>query len=159
MCDYSLMTVPNRLAANGEELIVHRFQEGSIGLASASEIRLEQASRKLRLQGFWPKLKEFFRPKAEGIPAVCIPPGSRLLIRDIPQNVHGEWGVQKSVAEAVFTQVTAEEFRHRDAVCFGSGTIVLLQRLMEGQRVRVVSVSSEEELQTEPEFGISERMR
>jgi hypothetical protein len=34
MCDYSLLHFPNRLAVNGEELIVHRFSSGSIGLAA-----------------------------------------------------------------------------------------------------------------------------
>jgi hypothetical protein len=36
MCDYSLMAIPNRLAASGEELVVHRFEAGTVGLASAS---------------------------------------------------------------------------------------------------------------------------
>ena len=34
MCDYSLMSIPNRLASVGEELVVHRFETGAIGLAS-----------------------------------------------------------------------------------------------------------------------------
>jgi hypothetical protein len=38
MCDYSLMTIPNRLAVSGEELIVHRFEAGSVGLASAFDL-------------------------------------------------------------------------------------------------------------------------
>ena len=36
MCDYSLAGIPNRLAVEGEELAVHRFPTGSIGLASPS---------------------------------------------------------------------------------------------------------------------------
>ena len=36
MCDYSLMSLPNRLAVCGDELIVHRFELGAIGLASAA---------------------------------------------------------------------------------------------------------------------------
>jgi hypothetical protein len=28
MCDYSLAGVPNRLAVEGEELVVHRFPNG-----------------------------------------------------------------------------------------------------------------------------------
>ena len=35
MCDYSLAVLPKRLAVEGEELIVHRFRTGSIGLARA----------------------------------------------------------------------------------------------------------------------------
>jgi len=39
MCDYSLMSIPNRLAVSGEELIVHRFEAESVGLASATDLR------------------------------------------------------------------------------------------------------------------------
>jgi hypothetical protein len=38
MCDYSLMHYPNRLAVNGDELVVHRFLSGSIGLASEADL-------------------------------------------------------------------------------------------------------------------------
>jgi hypothetical protein len=33
MCDYSLAHFPNRLAAEGEQLVVHRFDTFVIGLA------------------------------------------------------------------------------------------------------------------------------
>jgi len=42
MCDYSLMSLPNRLAVCGDELIVHRFELGAIGLASAADVRSRQ---------------------------------------------------------------------------------------------------------------------
>jgi len=35
MCDYSLAHFPNRLAVEGEQLIVHRFDSGTLGLAPA----------------------------------------------------------------------------------------------------------------------------
>ena len=38
MCDYSLMAIPNRLAVSGEELVIHRFEAGSVGLASAFDL-------------------------------------------------------------------------------------------------------------------------
>jgi len=34
MCDYSLAGNPNRLAVEGEELVVHPFPTGALGLAS-----------------------------------------------------------------------------------------------------------------------------
>jgi hypothetical protein len=77
MCDYSLMAIPNRLAVSGEELIVHRFEAGSVGLASAFDIRKRQECRRVQSHGFWPKLKQLFNPPdAPVIPAVCIPPGA-----------------------------------------------------------------------------------
>ena len=39
MCDYSLAGIPNRLAVEGEELVVHPFPTGALRLASpASEL-------------------------------------------------------------------------------------------------------------------------
>ena len=42
MCDYSLMAVPNRLAEDGEDLVVYRFPTGSLGLASPSDFYSSQ---------------------------------------------------------------------------------------------------------------------
>ena len=151
MCDYSLMAIPNRLAVSGEELIVHRFEAGSVGLASAFDLRRRQEYRKVQSPWFWPKLKEFFNPPdTPAIPAVCIPPGARLLVRDIPAELQRECRVQRHTEEAVFTQITAAVNAFRDAVRFQNGSEVLLQRFAEGQRVRVLTLSSAEEQETGP---------
>lgn len=108
MCDYSLMAIPNRLAVSGEELIVHRFEAGSVGLASAFDLRKRQECRRVQSHGFWPKLKQFLNPPdAPVIPAVCIPPGARLLVRDIPAELQPECGFQKDMGDVIFTQITA----------------------------------------------------
>jgi hypothetical protein len=60
MCDYSLMAIPNRLAVSGEELIVHRFEAGSVSLASALKLRRIQECRKAQCHGFWPTIKAFY---------------------------------------------------------------------------------------------------
>jgi hypothetical protein len=151
MCDYSLMAIPNRLAVSGEELIVHRFETGSVGLASAFDLPKRQEYRKVQCHVFWPRLKEFFNPPdTPAIPAVCIPPGARLLVRDIPAELQRECGFQKDVEKADFTQITAAVNTFRDAVRFQNGTEVLLQRFAEGQRVRVLTLSSAEEQETGP---------
>ena len=81
MCDYSLAYFPNRLAVEGEQLVVHRFPCGTLGLAS---------SRRTLWQRLFPS----------GVPAVCVPPGARLRIEDIarplggsvePGRERGEW--------------------------------------------------------------------
>ena len=84
MCDYSLMAIPNRLAVPGDDLVIHRFGEGALGMAAAFDIQAKRECRKK--QGFWPRLKEFFK-QDPGIPAVCIPPSSHLIVRDIPQDL------------------------------------------------------------------------
>ncbi len=42
MCDYSLHGFSNRLAVEGEQLLLHRFPTGTLGLASPSELQLRR---------------------------------------------------------------------------------------------------------------------
>jgi hypothetical protein len=151
MCDYSLMAIPNRMAVPGEELVTHRFEAGSVGLASALDLRRIQECRKSRFRGFWPAIKAFFSPPdSRSILAVCIPPGARLLISDIPPKLQRECGFQDDVQEALFTQVTAAVNTFRDAVRFQNGVEVLLQRFEDGQRVRVLDRALAKEQETGP---------
>ncbi len=151
MCDYSLMAIQNRLAVSGEELVVHRFEEGSVGLASALDLQRKQECRKIQSRGFWSTLKEFFSPPAApAIPAVCIPPGARLLVRDMPAKLQRECGIEGDAEEVVFTQITAVVNTFRDAFRFSNGVEVLLQRFEEGQRVRVLNLYSAEDQEAVP---------
>ena len=161
MCDYSLMAVPNRLAREGEELIAHRFPTGSLGLASPADLQRPAAPTIRR--SFWTALKEFFQPaETAAVCAVCIPPGARLRLEDIPVRLQSELCI--SAAEDVtFTQLTAAAHSYRDAVRFSNGREVRLQELREGQRVRVLDLSSAEELDLDrlreesPELAFSRR--
>lgn len=155
MCDYSLMALPNRLAVSGEDLIVHRFTEGAMGLASPFDVQSEKAV--LKTLGFWKRLKEMFE-RNEKITAVCIPPGARLIVRDIPRDLQRTFGLRNDMEEAIFTQQTATVDDYRDAIRFNNGSEVLLQRLAEGQRVRVLNVSSREDWAPHPEHGVAMRM-
>jgi hypothetical protein len=143
MCDYSLMSVDNRLAVCGEELMVHRFEIFSRGLASVADVeavrRAEQPPRT-----FLEKVKRaIFPADPPQCPAVCIPPGARLLLRDIPERLQHELNLDSDEQEVVFTQIDTTGYR--DAVRFANGAEVLLQRLSERQRVRVLALSSDEE--------------
>jgi hypothetical protein len=93
----------------------------------------------------------FHRSSDNPILAVCIPPGARLLIRGISARLQCECGFREELAEAVFTQISADANSFRDAVRFQNGVVVLLQRLHEGQSVRVLDLSSAEEQITAPE--------
>ncbi len=110
MCDYSLHTYPNRLAAEGEDLVVHRFGAGSLGLASPADLAPVISANKTR-GTFWSQVKAWFQgrnPKWEAekrVPAVCIPPGARLVLWDIPKNLQREFGVGE-VEEVQFVQIT-----------------------------------------------------
>ncbi len=144
MCDYSLMGLPNRLANEGEELVVHRFSTGTIGL---TEVSLPfSCANGMAKRRFWAKIKEWCaEPELRQAVAVCIPPGARLLVRDIPEELQRVHQV-RSVEEITFTQLSAAENTHRDAIRLGNGTQLSLQRLREGQRVRVLQLTMPEEV-------------
>ena len=144
MCDYSLMAVPNRLAKEGEELVSHRFPTGSVGFASPGDLHISD-SPEARPKGFWSALRKLFNPlpRTETVPAVCIPPGARLLLEDIPAPLQRDLEIG-STEEVAFTQLTASEYAYRDAIRFGNGHEVLLQKLGEGQRAKVLDLSAGE---------------
>ena len=149
MCDYSLMSFPNRLAAEGEELLVHRFSSGAKGLAAISDLQRASVARSMRrkslrslLSGIGSLLTEIVgaADNSKSVPAVCIPPGTHLLLRDIPERLQIEVGV-RGVEEVTFTQITSDAFSYRDAVHFRNGCEITLQKLQEGQRVRILNLS------------------
>jgi hypothetical protein len=131
MCDYSLAHYPNRLAVEGEELVVHRFPSGSRGLASPDR----------GLKG------NVFRCSST---AVCVSPGARLLLRDIPKPLQEQLAVGE-IEAVTFVEQSAEAFRYRDAVRFSNGREILLQGLHCGQRVDVLSLDCADQLETEPQ--------
>ena len=116
MCDYSLMNVPNRLAQEGEELVVHRFPTGSLGLASPRDVKCSLPKRTTARMSPWARIREFFNPPVvQPVAAVCVPPGARLQLQDIPVRLQREVGVGPE-AEVQFTQITAAANSYRDAV-------------------------------------------
>lgn len=125
MCDYSLAHFPNRLAVEGEQLLLRRFPCGTLGLASVRR-----------------SLKEILFPSTAC--AVCVPPGARLLLQDIPEALRRRLEIGP-IETVTFVQQSAEAFTYRDAVQFSNGRQVLLQRLEPGQRLRVLSVHSVED--------------
>jgi hypothetical protein len=130
MCDYSLAHFPNRLAVEGEQLVVHRFATGTLGMAPA-RTSLTQLS-------------------PNSVPAVCVPPGARLLLQDIPERLQQVLNVG-AVEEVTFVEQSAEAFQYRDAMRFANGREILLQQLAFGQRAQVLSLSSPDSEQAEPD--------
>lgn len=162
MCDYSLHTYPNRLAADGEDLVVHRFGAGSLGLASPADLAPIISAAKNAQGSIWTRAKAWFlgrSPRWEAekrVPAVCIPPGSRLVLSDIPKGLQRELSIGE-VEEVQFVEITAEVNTYRDAVRFPNGRQALLQQLREGQRVRVLSIGVEEPELAEAGLGTVSR--
>ena len=141
MCDYSLFAIPNRLATEQEDLVAHRFPTGSMGLASPTDLRRNAELRQDAPAGIWSTIKSFFSmPRMEPVPAVCIPPGARLSLQDIPHRVQQEFGVGPQ-EEVAFVQTSVSVNTYRDAIRFVNGRELNLQELREGQRVRVLSLA------------------
>ena len=120
MCDYSLAGIPNRLAVEGEELVVHRFPTGSIELASPCTT-----------------VSRWFGKQT---PAVCVPPGARLILLDVPERLQHDLAVSP-VEEVTFVQLSATPYEYRDAVRFGNGRVIRLQGLSVGLWVWVLQLS------------------
>ena len=143
MCDYSLCGIPNRLAVEGEQLVVQRFSTGSMGLASVADLQVHESLREAAPRKiFWESLKSFFEgpDQSAAVPAVCIPPGAQLIVTDIPAGLRRNYHLSPEEA-AVFTQTSAEVQSYRDAIRFQNRFEVHLQDLREGMRVRVLSLT------------------
>jgi hypothetical protein len=134
VCDYSLYAVTNRLAEDGEELVLHRFMSGSLGFAAPGEVRAAQAQANRHVKGFWAKVKALLTVHCgECVTAVCIPPGSRLKLVDVPLRIQSLLGIRDG-EEAVLIERSTESHQYRDALLFRNGRRVLLQHLPEGIR-------------------------
>jgi len=141
MCDFSLMHFPNRLATEGEELIAYRFSSGSLGLASPANLRVTAEEKPQKPLSFWATVKELFNPPPQcPIPAVCVPPGARLMLWDIPAPLRSKYKLEAE-EEVRFAQLSAAPNSYRDAIAFKNGTTLKLQELAEGLRVTVLTLS------------------
>lgn len=143
MCDYSLCGIPNRLAVEGEELVVHKFSTGSMGLASPADLPGKEPIRETTpKKTFWQNIRSFFEPSRQPAvaPAVCIPPGAHLIMKGIPADLQRQCHVCEEEG-VVFTQISADVNSYRDAVRFQNGYQIRLQDLREGIGVEVLSLA------------------
>ena len=140
MCDYSLHGIENRLAEEGEVLVVHRFYTGSKGLTSPEY--LERTEKRTQQPNGWRAiLASKLAAPASGC-AVCIPDGAKLMLRGISPLLRQAHGL--STTEAVtFRQLSANAATYRDAIEFKNGVKVCLQDLEAGQSIEVLALSAE----------------
>ena len=136
MCDYSLHGMPNRLAEEGEVLVVHRFLTGSKGLTSPVYLKPTEQSK-----GLMAKLTRKFDVQSSEC-AVCIPDGAKLVLHGISPTLQRTHGFSPSEA-VTFRQLAPDAHAYRDAVEFKNGVRVRLQELEEGQNIEVWALSSE----------------
>jgi hypothetical protein len=140
MCDYSLLEYNARLAMDGERLEVYRLTSGVKGLVALPRVA------RLRLCNVQNSRR---RPAFSGMPSVvCVSPGTRLFLYDIPLAMQIRLGVSGS-EEVTFTELQSVE-NFRDAVQFHQGSIVALQDLNIGQRMEVLDFSPAKETSAAP---------
>jgi hypothetical protein len=84
MCDYSLYSIHNRLAEEREELCLYRFETGTLGFTSAIDLCNVNTAAKARMDSLWATIKGWFLQPPPRLPAICVPPGARLLLTDVP---------------------------------------------------------------------------
>ena len=83
-----------------------------------------------------------FGRRAARFPAVCVPPGARLLLDGVPRNV--QTSLQLASSEVVvFADISDRSYVYREALLLPDKTRVLLQDLPEGVHALVVALSSE----------------
>lgn len=158
MCDYSLLGVPNRLAVEGEQLVLHKFRTGSLGLASPLDVDLVSPPTG-RSRSFWARVNLCFNPPEQSsVRTVCLPPGAQLGVEGIPASLQMALGVSPNEL-VTFTQITLPNSNfgqfeasgsYRDAVRFKNGREVRLQDLREGQRMWVMDLAGAEAAGSEP---------
>ena len=139
MCDYSLSGIQNRLAVEGETLIVHQFHTGSKGLTSPEF--LKPAPKPKGLLAVLETLVGRYSPPKEC--AVCIPDGARLTLEGISEKLQEAYHLSP-VEKVTFRQLSASALIYRDALEFRNGMKVRLQELEEGLHLEVRALASED---------------
>lgn len=134
MCDYSLERYDSTLAQEGQNLVTHRFDSGSMGLIN--DPRDVQTPTKTGIAGRIMNLVTNTQSAPTQHCPVCVPPGAILQVTHQDGSVH----------TVKFDQITMEAFRYRDAFEYPDGRKVLIQKIPEGTRVTVLSLSK-----TDPE--------
>jgi hypothetical protein len=143
MCDYSLGSIPTRLAAEGEELVVYRFPTGTTGLACPADLerrtsRLETPGKKL-----WRRIVDTlgYDFDDQTVPAICIPPSAFLILKDIPKKLQKKYDVQPEEGVTFIQIDTTLGGAYRDAFRFHNGREIRIQDLPRGLRVEVLSLA------------------
>jgi hypothetical protein len=136
-------TTPQRLAREGEILVTYRFRTGRIGWASLVEIADARVLRgRVSLWSAWLHALELcLHPRQPSL--VRVTPGAHLRINSVPRRIAQEFGVRQ-VADVTFVRLTDSGCLHRDAIRFGNGRHLLLERFNEGVAFQVLTDGSDD---------------
>lgn len=141
MGESSLFAIPGRLAAEGEQLVVHRFADGSLGLACLEDVR--RHAHEVPKEGFWQRITCRFQDVPSGshpVPPVCVPSGAHLIRKGIPGSMQQKCGLE-SEEGAVLVHTSTAVSGYRDELRFNNGVQIRLEALRTGQLVEVLSLA------------------
>jgi hypothetical protein len=136
MCDYSLHLVASRPAKVGDKLVATDFARS---------------------------ITRGFSAVGEPEVAVCLLPGTEIAFDEEVQydrafSLFGKARVEHKVAR--FRQVNMDDPHvHHDALEFPGGQIVMVTRLMPGQRATVLQLPASAHDRTQPTEGVAQRER
>ena len=125
-------------------------------MASLADLRVcEEIRKAVPRKTFWQAVKAFFEEPSQVAtpPAVCIPPGARLIVRNIPEDLQRRFRIGQEEA-VVFTQLSSEFNSYRDAIRFRGDREVRLQDLREGMPVQVLSLENASEEYAPPSVTV-----
>jgi hypothetical protein len=147
MYDYSRSGMSSRLAFEGELLVTRRLPTGLIGLISPFDMEdADQAGAgNPRGQTWIAAIRRWFKRSQAKRPirVVYIPPGARLRMLHIPDDLRSRWRL-RTVEDVWFTMVGEDSERVRDAIRFSNGRLIDLQSLPERICFIVVSLGSDD---------------
>ena len=122
MCDYSLESIKSRDAVEGEDLVAHRFNTGTVGFISKDDPDCAVCCK-------------------SGVEMTCYIEGAF--------NTGKDWNDIEKVTltgetPVVFHTLIIEGLRHKDGLILPDGKFLNLQKLLEGMRVTVTKALPKE---------------
>ena len=165
---YSVLRLSSRLAAEGEELVAHRFRGGSVDMVSRCDFErwrksVSPAARARSSSGFLQAFLDLWRKfliglgfadsgKPEPAPVVGIPSEALLRVLNLPQPWQKQYRLGPS-EDALFLESSPLPDQPWRVLCFGNGVLIPVPLLHEGQRVKVLRRSWSECLEPAPDLA------
>lgn len=174
MSDCYSLKLRNRMALEGEELVAHRFANGSISMVACIDFDRWRHSVPAttgntspeETKGFWRCITNAWSDflsyygftdsnatpsHSEPGPIVSIPSDALLRVFGIST----AWQIQYhlgSFEDALLVELSPPFGSSRDGLCFGNDVTIPLQLLQEGQKVKILRRSWSESLDPMPEL-------
>ncbi len=145
--------LPNRFVVEGEHVVVHKFPNGCLGLASLADVQRSQMTWRSTPQGsIWQRLKRLFSDVPQDshpIGAVFLPSGAHVILKALPGSVQQRYGLE-DVEGAIYVQAGTEDDADW-AFRFNNDAQIQLQEFRSGQLIEVLSLAGTFATLYEPE--------